>query len=137
MLSNLPALEKKITAVLASRPECFITHPAELAVLKSMSPGELEKFAIEHGWNHRPSGTPPWAAVLLDLCFYTGPVTPESNTTIPGMPEGCERDEDPAQGDESCRQAEEHQTAGEHEYADLVVAQASRGPGRRRRRARP
>ena len=51
MLSNLSALEKKITAVLANRPECFITHPAELAVLKSMSPGELEKFAIEHGWN--------------------------------------------------------------------------------------
>ena len=51
MLGNLPALEKKITAVLASRPECFITHPAELAVLKSMSSAELEKFAIDHGWN--------------------------------------------------------------------------------------
>ena len=50
MLSNLPALENKITAVLATRPECFITHPAELAVLKSMSPAELEKFAIDHGW---------------------------------------------------------------------------------------
>jgi hypothetical protein len=50
VLSNLPALERKITAVLAIRPECFITHPAELAVLKSMSPAELEKFAIEHGW---------------------------------------------------------------------------------------
>ena len=50
MLSNLSALEKKITAVLANRPECFITHPAELAVLKSMSPAELEKFAIDHGW---------------------------------------------------------------------------------------
>ena len=51
MLSNLSALEKKITAVLANRPECFITHPAELAVLKSMSPAELEKFAIDHGWS--------------------------------------------------------------------------------------
>ena len=50
MLSNLSALEKKITAVLANRPECFITHPAELAVLKSISPAELEKFAIDHGW---------------------------------------------------------------------------------------
>jgi len=50
VLSNLSALEKKITAVLANRPECFITHPAELAVLKSMSPAELEKFAIDHGW---------------------------------------------------------------------------------------
>jgi len=50
MLKNLPALEKKITAVLAIRPECFITHPTELAVLKSMSRAELEKFAIGHGW---------------------------------------------------------------------------------------
>jgi len=50
MLNNLPALEKKIAAVLATRPECFITHPAELAVLKSLSPAELEKFAIDHGW---------------------------------------------------------------------------------------
>ena len=50
MLKNLPALEKKITAVLAIRPECFITHPVELAVLKSMSPADLEKFAIDHGW---------------------------------------------------------------------------------------
>jgi len=50
VLSNLSALEKKITAVLANRPECFITHPAELAVLKSISPAELEKFAIDHGW---------------------------------------------------------------------------------------
>jgi len=51
MLDNLPAVERKISAVLGIRPECFITHPAELAVLKSMSPGELEKFAIDHGWN--------------------------------------------------------------------------------------
>ena len=36
--------------MLATRPESFITHPAELAVLKSMSPSELEKFAIDHGW---------------------------------------------------------------------------------------
>jgi hypothetical protein len=50
VLSNLPALEKKIAAVLANRPECFITHPAELAVVKSMSPAQLEKFAVDHGW---------------------------------------------------------------------------------------
>jgi hypothetical protein len=50
VLSNLPALEKKIAAVLANRPECFITHPAELAVVKSMNPAQLEKFAVDHGW---------------------------------------------------------------------------------------
>jgi hypothetical protein len=47
---RLGALETKITAALATRPECFITHPAELAVLKEMTPDELEKFALDHGW---------------------------------------------------------------------------------------
>lgn len=47
---NLPALEKKIAAVLANRPECFITHPAELAPLKTMTADELEQFATAHGW---------------------------------------------------------------------------------------
>ena len=47
---NLAALRRKIAAVLALRPECFITHPAELAALKQMSPEELEEFATDHGW---------------------------------------------------------------------------------------
>jgi hypothetical protein len=49
-LANLRAMEKKIAAVLRVRPECFITHPAELATLNQLSAEELEKFAIEHGW---------------------------------------------------------------------------------------
>ena len=48
---NLAALEKKIAAVLSVRPECFVTHPAELAVLKTMSASELDKFALDHGWS--------------------------------------------------------------------------------------
>jgi hypothetical protein len=28
----------------------FITHPTEIAVLGSMSPAEIEDFAIDHGW---------------------------------------------------------------------------------------
>ncbi|MEY2485025.1 MAG: hypothetical protein QOG67_711 [Verrucomicrobiota bacterium] len=40
----------KIAAILAIRPEVFITHPAELRVLKSMSDDELRQFAAEHGW---------------------------------------------------------------------------------------
>jgi hypothetical protein len=50
MNPNLIAVENKIARVLSTRPECFITHPAELAALKSMSPDELEKFALDNGW---------------------------------------------------------------------------------------
>ncbi|PZR71141.1 MAG: hypothetical protein DLM73_16455 [Chthoniobacterales bacterium] len=51
MSANLAAMEKKIAAVLAVRPECFITHPSELAVLKQLSAQELENFALDHGWS--------------------------------------------------------------------------------------
>jgi hypothetical protein len=47
---HLPALTAKISAALATRPEVFITHPAELRILSSMSESELRNFAIHHGW---------------------------------------------------------------------------------------
>jgi hypothetical protein len=50
MSPNLIAVENKIERVLSTRPACFITHPTELAALKSMSPEELEEFALDHGW---------------------------------------------------------------------------------------
>jgi hypothetical protein len=50
MNPNLIAVENKIVRVLAIQPECFITHPAELAALKLMSPDELEEFALDNGW---------------------------------------------------------------------------------------
>jgi hypothetical protein len=50
MLENLPAVERKISTVLAKRAECFITHPAELAALKTMAPDQLENFALDRGW---------------------------------------------------------------------------------------
>jgi hypothetical protein len=50
MPPNITALEKKIAAVLRLRPECFVTHPTELGVLKQMSAVELERFALERGW---------------------------------------------------------------------------------------
>lgn len=37
----------------------------------------------------------PWSLVLLDLCFYTGRVTEESDRQTPGMPEGRPGDDDP------------------------------------------
>ena len=50
MSPNLVALENKIAAVLAVRPECFVTHPSELAVLNQLSADDLENFALDHGW---------------------------------------------------------------------------------------
>ena len=50
MSPNLIAVENKIAHVLSTKPECFITHPTELAALKAMSHDEIEEFAIDHGW---------------------------------------------------------------------------------------
>ena len=46
---RLPALAEKISATLAMKPEIFITHPAELRLLRSMSDEELRAFAAKHG----------------------------------------------------------------------------------------
>ena len=51
MNPNLIAVENKIARVLSTRPECLITHPTELAALKSMSLDELERFALDNGWS--------------------------------------------------------------------------------------
>lgn len=48
--ANFAAVWKKIANVLAARPQCFVTHPSELGVLKSISAAELETFARERGW---------------------------------------------------------------------------------------
>jgi len=52
MREHLPGLAAKIRAALAIKPEVFITHPAELRVLSSLSENELRRFATEHGWRH-------------------------------------------------------------------------------------
>ena len=44
---------------------------------------------VREGWIEvLTAGKSPWSLVLLDLCFYTGQVTKESNGEDPGMPEG-------------------------------------------------
>ena len=48
---ELAPLTAKISAALAARPEVFITHPAELRILRAMSDDELRQFAEEHGWH--------------------------------------------------------------------------------------
>jgi len=40
---------------------------------------------VSDGWNVRVR---PWSLVILDLCFLTGTVTPESHTLRPGVPPG-------------------------------------------------
>jgi DNA-binding NtrC family response regulator len=51
---------------------------------------------IRRGWSGPlREGSPPWSMVLLDLCFYTGPVTENSDEQTPGMPEGSPGDDDP------------------------------------------
>jgi DNA-binding NtrC family response regulator len=53
--------------------------------------------AVQRGWQQTLPEQPRWAMVLLDLCFYTGSVTPESHRRTPGMPEGRVGDDDPEQ----------------------------------------
>ncbi len=50
MNAQLPAVTAKITQVLATRPEYFVTHPAELKIVQSLSDSELRDLAREHGW---------------------------------------------------------------------------------------
>lgn len=55
--------------------------------------GVLAKVAS--GW--ASGSTDRWAMVLLDLCFYTGPITAASDSKARGMPEGRPGDDDPKQ----------------------------------------
>jgi hypothetical protein len=47
---GLTAMIAKIAATLANKPQIFITHPAELRVLRTMSDQQLRDFGAEHGW---------------------------------------------------------------------------------------
>jgi hypothetical protein len=48
---QLAPLTAKISAALAVKPEIFITHPAELRILRAMSDETLRQFAEGHGWH--------------------------------------------------------------------------------------
>jgi DNA-binding NtrC family response regulator len=51
---------------------------------------------IREGWLEWQPNKPRWAMALLDLCFYTGRVTEESNRKTLGMPEGRDGDDNPS-----------------------------------------
>jgi hypothetical protein len=48
--AQLPALTNKISAALAIKPECFITHPAELRLLHCLDDDEWRDVTRQHGW---------------------------------------------------------------------------------------
>jgi hypothetical protein len=48
--SDLSGLADKIAARLATKPQIFIMHPAELRILRSMSDQEVRSFAAKNGW---------------------------------------------------------------------------------------
>ena len=50
MSDDLAAIQAKVTRVLAIKPQCFITHPAELRILESLQIEQLRDFAQRHGW---------------------------------------------------------------------------------------
>ena len=49
-IDGLAGLANKIAARLAIKPEIFITHPAELRILREMNDEQLWQFAAENGW---------------------------------------------------------------------------------------
>lgn len=50
MDDQLPAVIAKIERMLAVKPEYFVTHPSELAVVRALSSEDLRDVAREHGW---------------------------------------------------------------------------------------
>jgi hypothetical protein len=48
--NQLPAVIAKIERVLATKPECFITHPSELRILDGLSDEQLRDITREHVW---------------------------------------------------------------------------------------
>lgn len=72
-------------------------HPVDSSVGSTVENDfEAVVVRVRDGWAEAlAEGRPPWAMVLLDLCFYTGRVTEASDRRTPGMPEGRTGDDDP------------------------------------------
>ena len=50
MDDQLPAVVAKIAQILAVKPEYFVKHPSELAVVRALSSEELRDMARQNGW---------------------------------------------------------------------------------------
>lgn len=42
----------KISRMLATKPEYFVTHPSELRVVRALTDSELRDITREHGWRY-------------------------------------------------------------------------------------
>ena len=49
-VDGLAGLRQKIAERLATKPQIFVSHPAELRLLRAMSDQALRAFAAENGW---------------------------------------------------------------------------------------
>ena len=90
-----------------SEPQKVVEPTAEVVFYRGQAPlsaevgdtvkndlqGVLE--VVRRGWSESATVQPRWSMVLLDLCFYTGRVTIESDRRAVGMPEGRDGDDDP------------------------------------------
>jgi hypothetical protein len=47
---QLPAVIAKISRMLAVKPEYFVTHPAELRVVRALSDAHLRDIVRQNGW---------------------------------------------------------------------------------------
>ena len=47
---QLPAVIEKISRMLAIKPEYFVTHPAELRIVRALSEAELRDITRQNGW---------------------------------------------------------------------------------------
>jgi DNA-binding NtrC family response regulator len=92
----LDAAAGRIPSPLAQAVFCRAQRPVA-ATIGDVVENDLEGClqTIRNGWSHRGPGVPPWALVLLDLCFNTGPVTATSHERTAGVPEGRPADARP------------------------------------------
>jgi len=90
--------EQRVKTPVAQAVFCRGQKP-RLSTVGDMVENDLEGTlqVIQEGWSGRHPDRPRWAMILLDLCFYTGKVTHESNQKTLGMPEGRVDDDDPEQ----------------------------------------
>jgi DNA-binding NtrC family response regulator len=88
--------EQRIKRPVAQAVFCRGQKPA-LSVVGDQVENDLDGTlrVIQEGWSNWQKDRPRWAMILLDLCFYTGTVTKESDRKTSGMPEGRPDDDDP------------------------------------------
>ena len=87
-----PRIKKPIAQVVFCRGQKPVCSRIG-GVVENDLEGTLE--FIRRGWDEWQPDRPRWAMVLLDLCFYTGEVTVESDKRMQGMPKGRPGDDNP------------------------------------------